>query len=74
LILKTFPDGFMPFVGADIKTVFEELKQAVSPDLIFSFDCRYILVTVWQALVSTGNVSLAHAVARDGMQRSQRLR
>ena len=36
LILKTFPDGFMPFVGADIKTAVEELKQVVSPDLIFT--------------------------------------
>ena len=26
----------MPFVGAEVKAVFEELKQAVSPDLIFS--------------------------------------
>lgn len=35
-ILKTFPDGFMPFVGAEVKAVFEELKQTVSPDLIFT--------------------------------------
>jgi LmbE family N-acetylglucosaminyl deacetylase len=35
-ILKTFPDGFMPFVGAEVKTVFEELKRTVSPDLIFT--------------------------------------
>jgi LmbE family N-acetylglucosaminyl deacetylase len=34
-LLKTFPDGFMPFVGAEVKAVFEELK-AVSPDLIFT--------------------------------------
>jgi len=34
-LLKTFPDGFMPFVGAEVKAFFEELKQAVSPDLIF---------------------------------------
>ena len=34
-LLKTFPDGFMPFVGAEVKAVFEELKQTVSPDLIF---------------------------------------
>ena len=33
-LLKTFPDGFMPFVGADVKMVFEELKEEVSPDLI----------------------------------------
>jgi LmbE family N-acetylglucosaminyl deacetylase len=35
-LLKTFPDGFMPFVGAEVKTLFEELKHAVSPDLIFT--------------------------------------
>jgi len=35
-LLKTFPDGFMPYVGAEVKTVFEELKQAVAPDLIFT--------------------------------------
>jgi LmbE family N-acetylglucosaminyl deacetylase len=35
-LLKTFRDGFMPFVGAEVKAVFEELKQAVSPDLIFT--------------------------------------
>ncbi len=36
LLLKTFPDGFMPFVGAEVKTVFEQLKVAISPDLIFT--------------------------------------
>lgn len=35
-LIKSFKDGFMPFVGAEIKTVFEELKQQVSPDLIFT--------------------------------------
>jgi LmbE family N-acetylglucosaminyl deacetylase len=35
-LLKTFKDGFMPFVGAEVKAVFEELKQSVSPDLIFT--------------------------------------
>ena len=34
--LKPFPDGFMPYVGADIKRVFEELKRSVSPDVIFT--------------------------------------
>jgi LmbE family N-acetylglucosaminyl deacetylase len=33
--LQSFPDGFMPFAGADIKTVFEELKS-VAPDVIFT--------------------------------------
>jgi LmbE family N-acetylglucosaminyl deacetylase len=35
-LLKTFTDGFMPFVGSEVKEVFEELKPAVSPDLIFT--------------------------------------
>jgi len=35
-LLKSFPDGFMPFVGAEVKNVFEELKRTVSPDLIFT--------------------------------------
>ena len=35
-LLKTFQDGFLPFVGAEVKAVFEELKQAVSPDIVFT--------------------------------------
>jgi LmbE family N-acetylglucosaminyl deacetylase len=35
-LLKTFPDGFMPFSGAEVKAVFEDLKQTISPDLIFT--------------------------------------
>jgi LmbE family N-acetylglucosaminyl deacetylase len=34
-LLKAFQDGFMPFVGAEVKAVFEELK-VISPDLIFT--------------------------------------
>jgi LmbE family N-acetylglucosaminyl deacetylase len=34
-ILKIFQDGFMPFVGGDIKAAFEEL-QSISPDLVFT--------------------------------------
>jgi len=33
---KDFSDGFMPFAGADIKAVFEELKRGISPDVIFT--------------------------------------
>lgn len=39
LILKKFRDGFMPFVGADVKDAFEELKK-MSPDLIFTHNRR----------------------------------
>lgn len=35
LLLKTFRDGFMPYVGSEIKAIFEELKGSVSPDVIF---------------------------------------
>jgi LmbE family N-acetylglucosaminyl deacetylase len=35
-LLKNFKDGFMPFIGQEVKTVFEELKQTISPDLIFT--------------------------------------
>lgn len=34
-LLKSFQDGFMPFVGGEVKSTFEELK-ATSPDLIFT--------------------------------------
>jgi LmbE family N-acetylglucosaminyl deacetylase len=33
--LKEFRDGFMPFAGAEVKAVFEELK-GISPDLVFT--------------------------------------
>jgi LmbE family N-acetylglucosaminyl deacetylase len=36
LLLKEFRDGFMPFAGSEVKATFEELKQAVSPDLILT--------------------------------------
>jgi LmbE family N-acetylglucosaminyl deacetylase len=35
-LLKTLPDGFMPFVGAEVKMIFEDLKKTVAPDLIFT--------------------------------------
>ena len=39
LRLETFRDGFMPFQGAEIKGVFEELN-GISPDLIFTHNRR----------------------------------
>lgn len=36
LVLKEFPDGFMPFVGSEVKAIFEDLKNKVSPDLILT--------------------------------------
>jgi len=34
LLMRDFPDGFLPYVGAEVKAVFEELKRSISPDLI----------------------------------------
>jgi len=39
-LLKTFQDGFMPFVGAEVKAVFEELKLEISPDIILTHNSR----------------------------------
>src|SRR5690348_6343003 len=32
--LHTFRDGFLPYTGAEVKNVFEELKQSIAPDII----------------------------------------
>jgi len=52
--LKTFQDGFMPFIGSEVKSVFEELKPT-SPDLIFTHyrkdahqDHRLLSELTWQ--------------------------
>lgn len=34
--LMSFQDSFMPFAGREIKEVFENLKQTVSPDLVLT--------------------------------------
>ena len=34
--ILSFRDGFFPYVGADIKNYFEQLKKDVNPDLIFT--------------------------------------
>lgn len=36
LVLKEFRDGFLPFVGAEVKEVFESELKAIHPDLIFT--------------------------------------
>ena len=40
IVLKTFRDGFMPYLGGEVKSVFEELKGLVSPDMIFTHNRR----------------------------------
>lgn len=36
VIVKSFRDGFFPFEGSQIKQMFEELKQQLNPDLVFT--------------------------------------
>jgi LmbE family N-acetylglucosaminyl deacetylase len=36
VVLKEFRDGFLPYNGAQVKDVFEEIKSRVNPDLIFT--------------------------------------
>ncbi len=36
VLLKEFRDGFLPYSGVEVKEFFEELKQQVQPDLIFT--------------------------------------
>ena len=53
--IKSFKDGFMPYMGGEVKAAFEELKQ-VSPDLIFTHtrhdahqDHRLLSELTWNA-------------------------
>jgi LmbE family N-acetylglucosaminyl deacetylase len=36
IVVKDFKDGFFPYAGAAIKLYFEQLKEQVSPDIIFT--------------------------------------
>jgi len=36
ITLKEFKDGFLPYCGLEVKEFFEELKQRVNPDVIFT--------------------------------------
>jgi LmbE family N-acetylglucosaminyl deacetylase len=53
-VLKEFRDGFMPFVGAEVKEVFEDLKNRFEPDLVLTHygkdshqDHRFISELTW---------------------------
>jgi len=36
VVVKSFRDGFLPYIGAPVKDIFEHLKKVFSPDLIFT--------------------------------------
>jgi LmbE family N-acetylglucosaminyl deacetylase len=36
VVVKSFRDGFLPYIGAPVKESFEELKKIFAPDVIFT--------------------------------------
>ncbi len=36
IVVHAFRDGYFPYVGADVKDVFEDLKRTVEPQLVFT--------------------------------------
>jgi LmbE family N-acetylglucosaminyl deacetylase len=36
IVLKDFRDGFLPYNGAQVKDLFEEMKSEIDPDVIFT--------------------------------------
>jgi LmbE family N-acetylglucosaminyl deacetylase len=42
IVVKSFRDGFLPYLGPPVKECFEELKKVFTPDLIFTH-CRHDL-------------------------------
>jgi LmbE family N-acetylglucosaminyl deacetylase len=36
LRIESFRDGYLPYCGAEVKDVFEEIKREIQPDLIFT--------------------------------------
>ena len=42
IVVKSFRDGFLPYLGPPVKETFEELKKTFVPDLIFTH-CRHDL-------------------------------
>jgi len=42
VVVKSFRDGFLPYLGPPVKECFEELKRVFTPDVIFTH-CRHDL-------------------------------
>jgi LmbE family N-acetylglucosaminyl deacetylase len=59
IVVKNFRDGFLPFMGSEVKDYFEQLKQGINPDLIFTHyrhdlhqDHRLICELTWNTFRS----------------------
>jgi LmbE family N-acetylglucosaminyl deacetylase len=54
IVVKSFRDGFLPYIGAPVKECFEELKNEFAPDVIFTHyrhdlhqDHRFVCELTW---------------------------
>src|SRR5215471_8874796 len=54
IVVKSFRDGFLPYLGTPVKECFEELKKAFSPDVVFTSyrndlhqDHRFVCELTW---------------------------
>lgn len=54
ILVKSFRDGFLPYIGAPVKETFEDIKKAYSPDVIFTHfrqdlhqDHRFLCELTW---------------------------
>jgi LmbE family N-acetylglucosaminyl deacetylase len=54
IVVKSFRDGFLPYIGAPVKECFEQLKKAFAPDVIFTHfrhdlhqDHRFVCELTW---------------------------
>jgi LmbE family N-acetylglucosaminyl deacetylase len=54
IVVKSFRDGFLPYIGGPVKECFEELKNIFSPDVIFTHsrhdlhqDHRFVCELTW---------------------------
>jgi LmbE family N-acetylglucosaminyl deacetylase len=54
IVVKSFRDGFLPYIGTPVKECFEELKKAFVPDVIFTHfrhdlhqDHRFVCELTW---------------------------
>lgn len=36
IVIRDFKDGFFPYIGVEIKDYFEEIKEQIAPDIIFT--------------------------------------
>jgi LmbE family N-acetylglucosaminyl deacetylase len=69
IIIKDFRDGFLPYIGYEVKEYFESLKKQIQPDIIFTHyrhdlhqDHRLICELTWNTF--RGNFILEYEIPK----------